>query len=153
MYSPHENTVNAWVALFNQLPTSLDSNLLEQLTHPDVRFVDPFHTLEGQNALRQLLKQFASQVEPIHFEVEDIAWSGPRRCYLRWQFYGQATRLGDWQFPGISELHLDAEGRIILHRDHWDSGQFFYMQLPLIGGVLRWLQRRVQNSSHISPPP
>jgi hypothetical protein len=50
---------------------------------------------------------------------------------------GQAI---DIQSIGISHLRFNANNKIILHQDYWDSMQGFYQHLPIIGGVLRWIK-------------
>jgi hypothetical protein len=31
-----------------------------------------------------------------------------------------------------------------LHRDYWDAAGELYAQLPLLGALMRWLQRRLR---------
>jgi len=44
---------------------------------------------------------------------------------------------------GASHLRFDAAGRIAYHRDYWDAASELYAKLPLIGPVMRYLQRRL----------
>jgi hypothetical protein len=37
----------------------------------------------------------------------------------------------------------DGAWRITLHRDYWDAAEELYEKLPLVGGVMRWLKKRV----------
>jgi len=43
----------------------------------------------------------------------------------------------------MSELTFDSDGKVARHVDHWDAGKEFYEKLPLLGGVLRAIRRRV----------
>lgn len=145
-----QQQLQAYIDLFNQLPASLDSDRLEQLTSTDVEFIDPFNHSRGQPALRTLLRHFAGSVQRPHFAVVHTAWASDAEhiCLLRWDFTGQLPRLqtpqGQWEFPGVSEIHFNADHKICLHRDHWDASTHFYRHLPIIGGLLGWIRRHIQ---------
>jgi hypothetical protein len=62
--------------------------------------------------------------------VMDITWSAFKK--------GQTTR----SF-GMSHLRFNAEGKVLLHYDFWDSTYGFWEHLPLFGPILRFLKRRV----------
>jgi hypothetical protein len=40
---------------------------------------------------------------------------------------------------GISQLKMNAQGKIVFQQDYWDSNNGLYRQLPIVGGVYRWL--------------
>jgi hypothetical protein len=42
---------------------------------------------------------------------------------------------------GISQLVI-REGRVLSHRDYFDIGQLLYENLPLLGGVIRWIRNQ-----------
>ena len=44
---------------------------------------------------------------------------------------------------GASHLKLANDGRIQSHRDYWDAAEELYSKVPVIGAVMRWLQRRM----------
>jgi len=140
---PYQQQAERWIHLFNNLGTGLNSGLYQSLAHPDIRFVDPFHDAQGQHIVQEILWRFASEVEDIHFQIQEIAWANPQRCYLHWQFSGKQQRLGLWQFAGITELEFDSQGLVVLHRDYWDAAEHCYMKVPLLGRVLRWLRERI----------
>jgi hypothetical protein len=37
---------------------------------------------------------------------------------------------------GVTQFRFDKEGRVLLHKDFWDSGTGLYEQLPVLGGIL-----------------
>jgi hypothetical protein len=45
---------------------------------------------------------------------------------------------------GATHLRFDAQGRVILHRDYWDAAEELYAKLPLIGWLMRGLQRQAR---------
>jgi len=43
---------------------------------------------------------------------------------------------------GATHLRFDAAGKVVLHRDYWDAAEELYAKLPLLGVLMRGLQRR-----------
>jgi steroid Delta-isomerase len=43
---------------------------------------------------------------------------------------------------GASQLRFAPDGRIAYHRDYWDAAEELYAKLPVIGTLMRFLQRR-----------
>ena len=44
---------------------------------------------------------------------------------------------------GSSYLKFDAHNRVCYHRDYWGAAEELYEKLPLIGGLMRFLQQRL----------
>ena len=44
---------------------------------------------------------------------------------------------------GSSPLKFDEHNRVCYHRDYWDAAQELYEKLPLLGGLMRFLKRRI----------
>jgi steroid delta-isomerase len=67
----------------------------------------------------------------------DIAW-------LTWDLeYRLKAAEPMRRIHGASQLRFDGEGRVCHHRDYWDAAGELYESLPLLGGVLRLLKRRL----------
>ena len=106
-----------------------------------VRFRDPFNDFTGIEKMVALFRDMYRQVEAPRFEVTDRALGG-EACYLRWTMcFRRKGR--DWRIEGLTEVHFDAEGQVVAHIDHWDSGSQFYARLPLLGAVVRWISRKL----------
>jgi hypothetical protein len=43
---------------------------------------------------------------------------------------------------GITHLRFDDAGRVVLHQDFWDTGLGFYQHIPLLGQVVKSINRR-----------
>jgi len=83
-----------------------------------------------------------------HFEVtiDDIARSGPDH-YVRWTmvFAAPAVSKGEKiHSTGISQVRLAADGRVAFHQDFWDSGENFFGRLPVTGGAIGVIRKRLQ---------
>lgn len=120
---------------------------LPEIVTPDVRFADPFNDVTGVVPMRRILeKMFADLAEP-RFRVTHRAWDRDH-CFLRWKFTARSKANGEaWVIEGMSELTFAPDGRVASHVDHWDAGRQFYEKLPVIGGLLRLIRRRLATPS------
>ncbi len=103
-------------------------------------FKDPFNEVRGVDAIRRIFEHMFRQVENPRFVVtERLAEAG--RAMLVWEF--PVSRRGAPQIiRGVSHLCFDAEDRVVMHRDYWDTAEELYMTLPVIG----WLMRRLRKA-------
>ena len=134
--------VDDYVRFFEALtPETIED--LEKVATPDVRFRDPFNDVIGLPAMRAVLAHMFEQVDAPRFEITHRARDGDV-AFIRWRFTGRLKALSNrqWDVIGMSELRLAPDGRIAAHIDHWDAAAQFYADLPLIGPIIRLLQRR-----------
>jgi len=117
---------------------------LDQLVMPDVRFKDPFSDVTGIEKYRHILEDMLTKVPDIKFQVHQAEFNG-QWGVLRWTSSGTVKLMGDdpWLIEGMSELALSEDGRVAEHVDFWDASEYFYARLPLLGRVIRTIQRRV----------
>ncbi|MBL6775519.1 MAG: nuclear transport factor 2 family protein, partial [Candidatus Puniceispirillum sp.] len=111
---------------------------LYELVAEDVFFADPFNVIHGKAGFRRVFDHmYETCIEP-RFTVSDVAHS-KTASYLRWQMTG---KLKSWPyskllFEGMTEVHVDSDGKICKHIDHWDSASQLLQFLPFIGAIVR----------------
>ena len=116
---------------------------LAEVYHPDARFKDPFNDVTGVAAIGRIFGHMFRTLDAPRFQVLTQVLQG-NQAFLTWDFHfrrrgsAQAMRI-----HGASHLKLATDGRVLLHRDYWDAAEELYAKLPLIGALMRWLQRRV----------
>lgn len=130
----------AYIEYFESLsPESLRG--IDALFAEHARFRDPFNDVSGREAIRRVFgHMFATVAEP-RFVVTDAIEKGDT-AYLRWDF-GCWLRGRRISVEGVSRIRFDAAGRVTEHMDYWDPAEAIYSRLPAIGGLLRWLRRRL----------
>lgn len=112
---------------------------------PDAGFKDPFNDVRGLPEIQRVFSHMFDALENPHFVVTQRVVQG-YQCFLCWEFHFgfRQTRKGEPQcIVGASHLTLDADGRIVMHRDYWDAAEELYEKLPWIGGLMRWLKNRM----------
>ncbi len=139
----HDARVEKIVALFETLnPTSLPR--LADIYTADARFKDPFNEVQGVPAITAIFAHMFDSLEQPRFVIHDVIVQGDQ-CFMSWDFVFAMRRFNRSEqiIRGSSHLILTAEGRIQQHRDYWDAAEELYEKLPLLGGLMRWLKRRV----------
>ena len=136
MSSP-SHPVDAYVSAFTALtPDNVED--LYDLVAEDVVFTDPFNVIHGKTGFRRVFDHMYETCTDPRFTVSDVAHS-KTASYLRWQMTGT---LKSWPhtnllFDGMTEVHVDGDGKISKHIDHWDSASQLLRHLPIIGAIIR----------------
>ena len=106
----------------------------------DAFFKDPFNEVTGVEAVRRVFAHMFDQVEGPRFRVRE-RWQDTHGAMLTWTFEFR-LRGESWTIRGATHLRFAADGRITHHRDYWDAAEELYAKLPVLGAVMRALQRR-----------
>ena len=111
-----------------------------------VVFHDPFNDTVGKPELRHLfVDMFKSAKNP---RTEVLALFGDQlQWIIKWRFTAGLPVIGDIDVFGLTELTLDEDGLVASHIDYWDSGPAIYGRLPVVGGIVRAVRKRLAASS------
>ena len=134
----------AYARYFDDLsPASKEE--LKKLAHPDIRFVDPFNDVRGIDKLLAVFDHMFETTKDPKFVTEPPVVAG-NTAFIKWnftctidnRFYRKAMRI-----DGVTEVQFDEAGLITAHIDYWDAAGQLYEKLPLLGGLLRAVRRRL----------
>ena len=124
-------------------PEALDR--LDPFLAPDVRFRDPFNDLRGAEAFKRALAHMYEKLDDVKFTAHHFACEGDV-CLVDWTFTARLSATGrELHLVGMSRVDFDAEGRVTAHIDHWDAAGQVYAGLPVIGGILSLIRRRLSS--------
>lgn len=107
----------------------------------DAVFIDPFNHLSGLNAVRAVYQHMFDTLEQPRFVVTQTV-ADESHAFMTWDFIFK-TRAQSMKISGCTQFELDDKGLIVLHRDYWDAAHQVYEKIPLLGGVLRMLRRKL----------
>lgn len=110
---------------------------LDQLLAADVRFTDPFNDVAGVAAVRGVFEHMFRQCAGARFQVLHTALAD-QTGYIQWHFH-----CGGVKVEGLSRVSFDAEGRVRRHVDYWDPAGQLYETVPVLGGIMRFIRRRL----------
>lgn len=134
-----ENFINFYQQ-FNQQSVSQ----LSRVYADEIVFIDPVATHRGLPALTNYFSNLLSNTHSCNFCIEDyrhIEQSG----FISWQMnfrHGKLNAGKNIQVEGFSQVEI-VNNKIVYQRDYYDLGNMLYEQLPLIGGIIRYLKRKL----------
>lgn len=80
--------------------------------------------------------------------IDDVARSG-NDYYVRWTMVFAAPALSGGKpvhSIGISQIRLNRDGKVEFHQDFWDSGKNFHAHLPVVGGAIGYVRKRLESN-------
>lgn len=124
----------------------LSPDNLEQLSNwyaTDAWFKDPFNEVTGIDAIGGIFKHMFATLHEPRFQVQESVAQG-NRAFLIWTFtFRSAVSAPQRCIRGASHVVLNDDGKVAHHRDYWDTGEELYEKTALIGGLFRFMRRRL----------
>ena len=133
--------------LFSRMSVEKVRRMVRSVYAPGAYLNDSLKVVVGAEAIEEYLARSVASARQIHFDFADLAVSteGPD-YYLRWQMILEKRGIGrglPLRIPGVSHFRFDARGRVLVHRDFWNTGSGFYERIPVLGWVIRWVRSRI----------
>ena len=117
---------------------------LGELYSDDVLFRDPLHEVRGLPALQRYFAEMYANVGRLDFDFHGFDQVCDGEGYLRWTMHFRHPRLrGGAPISDDGCSHQLWWDKVYQHRDYFDAGAMLYEHLPLMGGVIAWLKRRL----------
>ena len=107
-------------------------------------FGDPFHIVEGIDAIEHYFIVMAEPVETCTFTVDSIKRSGID-YFARWTMLLESKVAKGEQIKtiGLSHIRYNRDGKIVFQQDYWDSSAMLD-RLPVVGYWTRLVKERIQ---------
>ena len=129
------------VASFYEALTPLSLTRIDAFYAECASFKDPFNEVRGLPAISRIFEHMFETVEAPHFVVNTTIAQG-RQAMLAWEFH-LVVRARTIVIRGVSHLEFDERGLVVTHRDYWDAAEELYARLPIVGGLMRLLRRKL----------
>jgi steroid delta-isomerase len=144
----HDKTraaVDALVPFYEQLQPE-DIQRFDTYYRHDASFRDPFNHVNSTQGIKRIFSHMFTQVRDPAFRVTKVI-IGEGDAILFWTFHFRFKGLGckrTQTLAGVTHLAFDETGLVTLHRDYWDAAEELYGRLPVIGTLMRGLQRMIR---------
>ncbi|OWY28193.1 nuclear transport factor 2 family protein [Herbaspirillum robiniae] len=113
---------------------------IDEFYAPEARFKDPFNDVQGIGAIRNVFEHMFDTTEAPRFVILE-RMQRDSQAFATWRF--EFTLKGKpYTVLGATHFRLDADGRVIEHRDYWDAAEELWQKLPLLGRAVAWLRSR-----------
>lgn len=137
--TPIEN----FLAFYQELSLSnLDE--LKAIYSDDVVFIDPVAKHTGLPAVEAYFIRLLRNCTGCHFDIRSTN-EDENRAYVDWCMTFEHPKLKRGKpipVDGFSVLDLEG-GKVIRQRDYYDMGAMVYEHVPLLGGFVSGLRRRM----------
>ncbi|MBI3875989.1 MAG: nuclear transport factor 2 family protein [Verrucomicrobia bacterium] len=116
----------------------------KQVYAADAYLNDTLKTLHGNAAIEDYFLATARESESITVQFDDVAESGGN-YYFRWVMDTRLKKLRKGETIrtiGITHIRFDADGRVALHQDFWDTAAGLYEHVPVVGTMIRSIKAK-----------
>ncbi len=106
---------------------------------PEAYLNDTLVGINGVAGIQAYLGHTMEDTRKLDVRFLDRAQSGID-YFVRWEMTVEHGSLAGGKpvlSYGVTQFRFDSEGRVLLHKDFWDSGTALYEQLPVLGSVVR----------------
>jgi hypothetical protein len=112
----------------------------------DVYFRDPFKQIHGEHEFEAYLLRGSAATAQYSMDWKDVGESHGD-YYFRWVMSLKLHRDGKKKppslTPGISHVRFGPDGKVIFHQDYFDAATFLYERIPILGGEIRFIKKRL----------
>jgi hypothetical protein len=135
--------LNKYVSFYENLNVN-NLQQIDSIFTANAHFKDPFNDVFGINKIHTVFKNMFSDLDKPTFLVDEVVLN-KNIAYLKWQFNAQ-LKDKPILIVGLSRVIFNDQGLVSEHVDYWDASEQFYMKLPILGSVLKFIQRKVSIS-------
>ncbi len=120
---------------------------LAEIYHKDVVFEDPIAKIDGLEAVKMHFEATMQGLKHCEFEIIR-SQNGGVLSYLEWNMHYSHPRLRSGRSLTLSGISvLQAEEKVISHRDYYDMGQMLYENVPILGSVTKVLKNNLSRKA------
>ncbi len=137
----YQSSLDAYCQFFSTM-TPENLNQLDKFFASTARFKDPFNDVNSLDEIRRIFEHMFKTMNSPQFIIDEAILSS-NIAYIKWQFTG-LIKHKSLTLSGVSRVVFNSQGLVKEHIDYWDASEQFYMTLPIIGSLLRLIQRQLK---------
>ncbi len=127
----------------NLTPQSVESDFLTVFDQ-QIYFKDPFNEVRGLKEVQQIFRHMFQTLHEPQFRIHHMA-GADKTGYLEWRFYFKLKpQAATQQINGMSKILLNDQGKVLVHMDYWDSGEYVYRKIPVLRTLIGWINKRLR---------
>lgn len=134
-----QQALEDYIVFYEQMKRQ-DLVRLPEFFTPQARFKDPFNDVYGIERIRAIFHHMFDTLTAPKFVIEEAVLNA-NVAYIKWEFSGK-IKAKQLKLVGVSRVVFNEDGLVTEHIDYWDASEQFYMKLPVIGAVLRFIRRQ-----------
>jgi limonene-1,2-epoxide hydrolase len=138
----HPSWLQNFITTYENLSTD-NLNLLSNVYHQEINFIDPIHQISGLNQLTDYFDGMYENIVSCKFSIHEVV-NQEDSASIYWTMTYQHQKLKKSQ-PIIvegSSLIKGSGDKVVYHRDYLDLGAMIYEQLPVLGKVIKLIKTK-----------
>jgi len=138
--------VESFVNIYQKLNKN-NLHLLGDIYAPNIHFSDPLHEVAGLDDLHSYFSDLYSNVQECGFDITSHHCAGDN-AFVYWVMKYRHPKLANNKeitVKGHSHLVFNGD-KIIEHQDYFDVGALLYRNIPLVGSVIKLIDKRATQS-------
>lgn len=133
----HQLALSNYVSLFENMSKD-DLVHLDRFFTINAHFKDPFNEVHSLENIRYIFEHMFNSLNKPSFTVDEAVLNDDI-AYIKWQFKAELKNK-PISLMGLSRVVFNQQDLVSEHIDYWDASEQFYMKLPIIGSLLRFIQ-------------
>lgn len=122
-------------------------HLIDDFYDKDVEFKDPLETFKGRDQLKKYYENMYKNVTEIHFDFSKEVVNGDHHVIF-WTMAFKSEKLNggkEIRVEGNSHIVFGGpEDKVVYHRDYFDMGAFVYRYVPMLRGMVKFVNNRLR---------
>ena len=137
-----QHALNSYIIFFEQMKRE-DLVRLPEFFADQARFKDPFNDVTGIEQINKVFHHMFEVLDTPKFIIYEAVLESDV-AYIKWNFTGDSNAK-QLKLVGLSRVVFNDRGLVSEHVDYWDASEQFYMKLPVIGSILRFIRNKAAN--------
>tara|TARA_B110000977_G_scaffold93736_1_gene124014 strand:+ start:498 stop:923 length:426 start_codon:yes stop_codon:yes gene_type:complete len=137
-----QHALNSYIIFFEQMKRE-DLVRLPEFFADQARFKDPFNDVTGIEQINKVFHHMFEILDTPKFIIDEAVLESDV-AYIKWNFTG-VSNAKQLKLVGLSRVVFNDRGLVSEHVDYWDASEQFYMKLPVIGSILRFIRNKAAN--------
>ena len=137
-----QHALNSYIIFFEQMKRE-DLVRLPDFFADQARFKDPFNDVTVIEQINKVFHHMFETLDTPKFIIDEAVLESDV-AYIKWNFTG-ASNAKQLKLVGLSRVVFNDRGLVSEHVDYWDASEQFYMKLPVIGSILRFIRNKAAN--------
>ena len=138
------NTISAFTEFLSELGAKETGVRASQLYASDLHFSDALMLTRDRSRVVEHFQGLVDAGTAVQVDILQTLVSGAD-VYLIWSMQAEFTPVRQTKVSdtiGITHLRFNDAGRVVLHQDFWDTGLGYYQHIPVLGRVVKTINRR-----------
>ena len=136
--------ISTFTKFLSELGSKKTGVRAEQLYASELHFSDALMMTRNRDRVVEHFQGLVDAGTAVQVEILQTLVS-EADVYLIWSMQAEFTPVRQSVVSdtiGITHLRFNEAGRVILHQDFWDTGLGFYQHIPVLGRVVKSINRR-----------